>query len=210
MAEVTRVPLRPVSRQSLLMLILGIVIGLAIAGVIAWATMPKGVSVDEVTAGTGANPKADDVVFVNYVGKLENGTEFDRSPPAQYPIPGILPEGAPLPLANMLPGFREAAMKMQKGGKYEVVIPAEKAYGETPPPGSPIPANADLHFEIEMIDFMPMAEAERRFNTMQQIMMQQQGTQGAQGGQGAGAAPQAGAQPASPPAPPPAPPPAGQ
>jgi FKBP-type peptidyl-prolyl cis-trans isomerase FkpA len=199
MAEVTRVPLRPVSRQSLLMLILGIVIGLLIAGAIAWATMPKGVSVDELTAGTGGSPKAEDVVFVNYVGKLDDGTEFDRSQAPPFPIQGILPEGMPLLLSQMLPGFREAAMKMQKGGKYEVVIPADKAYGATPPPGSPIPPNADLHFEIEMIDFMPVAEADRRVQTMQQMMVQQQQQQGAQAGQGAAGAPPPAPQPATPP-----------
>jgi FKBP-type peptidyl-prolyl cis-trans isomerase FkpA len=71
---------------------------------------------------------------------------------------------------------------MQKGGKYEVTIPADKAYGASPPPGSPIPANADLHFDIELIDFMPLPEAERRFQVLQQMMAQQQQQQpGAQG-----------------------------
>jgi FKBP-type peptidyl-prolyl cis-trans isomerase FkpA len=173
MAEVTRVPLKPISRQSLLMLVLGILIGLAIAGGIAWYLAPKGVSVHTVKAGAGDHPKADDVVFVHYVGKLANGTEFDRSQDPQLPIKGVFPEGTPMQLSNMIPGFREALIKMQKGGKYEVVIPADKAYGATPPPGSPIPANADLHFEVEVLDFMPMAEAERRYRVLQQMMAAQ-------------------------------------
>jgi len=174
MAEVTRVPLKPVSTQSLVMLFVGILIGLAIAGAFAWYTAPRGVSVSTVHAGTGAHPKPDDVVFVRYVGKLKNGTEFDRSQDPQLPVKGILPEGTPLPLAQMLPGFRDAVAKMQKGGKYTVVIPADKAYGATPPAGSPIPPNADLHFDIDLIDFMPMAEAERRFHVLQQMMQQTQ------------------------------------
>jgi FKBP-type peptidyl-prolyl cis-trans isomerase FkpA len=173
MAEVTRVPLKPVSRQSLLMLVLGILIGLAVAGGIAWYLAPKGVSVSTVKAGTGDHPKADDVVFVRYVGKLDNGTEFDRSQDPQLPIKGVFPEGTPMQLSNMIPGFREALVKTQKGGKYEIVIPADKAYGATPPPGSPIPANADLHFEVEVLDFMPMAEAERRYQVLQQMMAAQ-------------------------------------
>jgi FKBP-type peptidyl-prolyl cis-trans isomerase FkpA len=173
MAEVTRVPLKPVSKQSLLMLFLGILIGLALAGAFAWFTAPKGVSVHEVAAGTGPHPKPDDVVFVRYTGKLKNGTVFDKSQDPNLPVKGILPEGTPLPLAQMLPGFRDAVVKMQKGGKYEVVIPADKAYGATPPPGSPIPANADLHFEVEVLDFMPMAEAERRYRVLQQMMAAQ-------------------------------------
>lgn len=177
MAEVTRVPIKPISRGSLVMLFLGIVIGLAIAGAFAWATAPKGVDVDVVKAGTGDNPKASDVVFVHYTGKLADGTVFDQSQAIPLPVPGILPEGTPLPLENMVPGFREAALQMQRGGKYTVEIPADKAYGAegrmNPQTGEGVPPNADLTFEIELVDFMPMAEVERRFQQMQQMMAQQ-------------------------------------
>ena len=187
MAEVTRVPLKPVSRGSLLMLFLGIAIGLAIAGAFAWFTAPKGVSVEEVRAGTGDNPAATDVVFVHYTGKLADGTVFDQSQPLPLPVEGILPEGTPLPLENMVPGFREAAMQMQRGGKYTVEIPADKAYGAegriNPQTGEGVPPDADLTFEIELVDFMPMAEVERRFQQLQQMMAQQQAP--AEGGEGA-------------------------
>jgi FKBP-type peptidyl-prolyl cis-trans isomerase FkpA len=187
MAEVTRVPLQPVSRQSLVMLFLGIVIGLAIAGAVAWWVQPKGVSVETVTAGTGDNPQPDDVVFVHYTGRLADGTVFDESQDLALPIEGILPAGTPLPLEGMVPGFREALVQMQRGGKYVVEIPAEKAYGETgrmnPQTGEGVPPNADLTFEIELVDFMPMAEAEERFLRLQQMMMQQQmQQQGAESG----------------------------
>ena len=177
MAEVTRVPIKPISRGSLVMLFLGIVIGLAIAGAFAWATAPKGVDIDVVKAGTGDNPKASDVVFVHYTGKLADGTVFDQSQAIPLPVPGILPEGTPLPLENMVPGFREAALQMQRGGKYKVEIPADKAYGAegrmNPQTGEGVPPNADLTFDIELVDFMPMAEVERRFQQIQQMMAQQ-------------------------------------
>jgi len=178
MAEVTRVPLQPISRGSLVMLFVGIVIGLLIAAAFAWFTAPKGVSVDEIRAGTGDNPAATDVVFVHYTGKLADGTVFDQSQPLPLPVEGILPEGTPLPLENMVPGFREAALQMQRGGKYTVEIPADKAYGAegrmNPQTGEGVPPNADLIFEIELVDFMPMAEVDRRFQTLQQMMAQQQ------------------------------------
>ncbi|OYW45575.1 MAG: hypothetical protein B7Z08_12935 [Sphingomonadales bacterium 32-68-7] len=202
MTEVTRVPLKPISRQSLLMLVLGILIGLAIAGVAAWLSMPPSVSVSTITAGEGDNPKPDDVVFVSYVGKLEDGKEFDRSQNPPWPIPGIMPQGMPMPLANMLPGFRDGLLKMQKGGKYTLFIPAADAYGATPPPGSPIPPNADLTFEIELFDFMPLAAAERRFNVLQQRVQQRQAEQG---GPAAPGAPGTSPAPAPMPAPAPAP-----
>lgn len=178
MAEVTRVPIQPISRGSLVMLFIGIVIGLLIAAAFAWAMAPKGVSIDEVRAGTGDNPTAEDVVFVHYTGKLADGTVFDQSQPLPLPVEGILPEGTPLPLQNMVPGFREAALQMQRGGKYTVEIPADKAYGAegrmNPQTGEGVPPNSDLTFEIELVDFMPMEEVEARFNRLQQMMMQQQ------------------------------------
>lgn len=182
MAEVTRVPLKPISKGSLLMLILGIVIGVALSAAYAYLTVPR-VSVDTVTAGSGDHPKPTDVVFVRYTGKLDDGKVFDQSQDLPLPVQGILPKGTPLPLENMLPGFRDAVVKMQKGGKYVAKIPASMAYGATPPAGSPIPPNADLTFEIELIDFMPMSEAEAKFQQLQRMMMsQQQGAPGAQGG----------------------------
>ena len=198
MAEVTRVPVKPVARGSLVMLFLGILIGLAIAGAFAWFTAPKGVSVDEIRAGTGDSPTASDVVFVHYTGKLADGTVFDQSQPIPLPVQGILPEGTPLPLENMVPGFREAALQMQRGGKYVVEIPSDMAYGAegriNPQTGEGVPPNADLTFDIELVDFMPMAEVERRFQQLQQMMAQQQGAPG-----------EGGAPPAPAPAPAPAP-----
>jgi len=178
MAEVTRVPLQPTSRGSRGLLLLGIVLALLIAGGFAWLTAPQGVTVEEVRAGTGEHPKDTDVVFVHYTGKLADGTVFDQSQPMNLPVQGILPDGTPLPLENMVPGFKEAALRMQRGGKYVVHIPAEKAYGRegrmNPQTGEGVPPNADLTFEIELVDFMPMAEAQRRFAMLQQLMQQQQ------------------------------------
>jgi len=118
------------------------------------------------------------VVFVNYTGKLADGTVFDQSQPAGWPVPGILPEGAALPLETMIPGFKDALLQMQKGGSYTVDIPSELAYGAEPPQGAPIPPNADLVFEIELIDFMSRDEAEERYNRMMQAMQAMQAGQG--------------------------------
>jgi len=192
MTEVTRVPLKPVNKWSVIMLLVGILLGVAGSAGYAYITVPR-VSVDEVRAGTGGNPKPNDVVFVRYTGKLKDGTVFDQSQDLGLPIKGILPEGTPLPLESMVPGFREAAVQMQKGGKYTVFIPASKAYGEqgrmNPQTGEGVPPNADLTFEIEMVDFMPMATAEAKFQQLQQMMMQQQTAPGAPGAPGGAPAP---------------------
>lgn len=199
MAEITRVPIKPISKGSILMLFLGIAIGLAIAGAFAWITQPKGLEVEVIRAGTGTSPKPDDVIFVHYVGKLADGKEFDKSQDPGLPpqLASMLPAGTPLPLAQMIPGFREAALQMQKGGKYEIFIPADLGYGaqgnfnaET---GEGVPANSDLTFEVELVDFMSMEQAQQRFMAMQQMMSQMapEGAPGA-GPPPQGAAPQPG------------------
>ena len=193
MTEITRVPLQPVAKGSLARLWLGVAGAVALAAGIAWLAMPPGVSVDTVTAGTGDSPQATDVVFVKYTGRLEDGTVFDQSQEAGWPIPGILPDGTALPLDQMVPGFRDALMQMQKGGSYTVEIPSDLAYGATPPPGAPIPPNADIRFDVELVDFMTREEAEARYQRMVGMLQQMQGAPGAPGVPGAqapdGAAP---------------------
>lgn len=177
MTEITRVPLRPIGKGSLTKLWLGVAAAILLAGAIAWAAVPGGVEVETLAEGTGSSPTAQDVVFVKYVGKLADGTEFDRSRELPFPTGGLLPEGMPMQIAGVVPGFAEGLLKMQKGGRYRLSIPADKAYGATPPEGSPIPPNADLVFEVELVDFMSEADAQQRFQALQQMMQAQQGGQ---------------------------------
>ena len=74
--------------------------------------------------------------------------------------------------------LRVGLEQMQKGGKYVLTIPAEQAYGAEPPPGSPIPPNADLVFEVEVVDFMSRDDFQARAAALQQMMGQQQGQGG--------------------------------
>lgn len=187
MAEVTRVPLQPIAKGSLWKLWIGVILALMAAGALAWVASPKGVAVSAIEEGSGPSPTETDVVFVKYKGMLPDGTVFDQSQDIPMPLEGFLPEGTPMALDQMIPGFRDGLLKMKKGGKYRLEIPSDKAYGASPPPGSPIPANADLTFEVELVDFMTREDAERRFQMLQQ-MMQMQG-EGAEGGE-QGAAPQ--------------------
>ena len=53
------------------------------------------------------------------------------------------------------------------------------AYGAEPPPGSPIPPNADLTFEIEVTGLMTRADFDQRLQMLQQTMMQGQAGEGA-------------------------------
>src|SRR3546814_20430745 len=96
MAEITRVPIQPIAKGSLTRLWLVVIIAALIGLGIAYVAMPKGVELETLAAGTGPNPGAEDVIFVKYVGKLADGTEFDRSQDIPLPVEGIFPEGNPL------------------------------------------------------------------------------------------------------------------
>ena len=172
MAEVTRVPLQPIAKGSVLKLWLGILAVLLVAAGLAWWAMPKSVEVTELQAGTGNAPNPGDVLFVEYTGKLEDGTVFDASQDAGIPE-GIFPDGVPFPLEEgaSIPGFYQGLQQAREGGKYLIEIPSEMAYGAEPPPGSPIPPNADLTFEIEVTGIMTRADFDQRLQTLQQTMM---------------------------------------
>lgn len=190
MTEITRVPLQPIAKGALTKLWLGVLIAVLLGAGLAWKAVPRGVTVDVVREGTGPSPATTDVIFVNYTGKLADGTIFDQSRDVPLPVEGLFPKGSPLPLGQMIPGFAEGAVKMKKGGKYTLFIPADKGYGadgqKDPQGNEVIPPNSDLTFDIELIDIMPEADFQRRVQVLQQLMQQQQQQQG---GKGAGAAP---------------------
>ncbi len=181
MTEITRVPIKPVAKGSLTKLWIGVVLAVLVGAGVAWSAVPRGLSVSTEVAGTGPNVAKGDVVFVKYKGKLAaTGTVFDESQDIPLPVQGLFPAGNPFPVEEgaTIPGFYEGLQKMQKGGKYTLFIPADKAYGATPPPNSPIPANADLEFDIEVVDIMSRPTFDRNLKILQQAMQQQMGQQG--------------------------------
>ncbi len=181
MTEITRVPLQPVAKGALNKLWLGIVLAVALGGAVAFETRQKGLLVDTLKVGTGAMPTATDYVLVNYVGHLANGKEFDRG------------EHVPIPVQGVIPGFSKALQQMQKGGKYHVFIPARLAYGAQEQRNQQtgevtIPANSDLVFDIDLIDYKSAQDVMRQRMLMQQLQQQMQaGGAGGAGAPGAGA-----------------------
>jgi FKBP-type peptidyl-prolyl cis-trans isomerase FkpA len=177
MTEITRVPLQPIAKGALGKLWLGVVLAVALGGAVAYETRQKGLEVDTVKPGSGASPTQSDFVLVSYVGHLANGKEFDRG------------ERVPIPVQGVIPGFSKALQQMQKGGKYHVFIPARLAYGAQEQRNQQtgevsIPANSDLLFDIELVDYKSGAEVMRQRAMMQQLQRQLQGAGGAGGAPG--------------------------
>ncbi len=82
-----------------------------------------------------------DEVTVQYRGKLQNGTEFDssysRGVPATFRVNGVIK------------GWQEALVLMHPGSKYQLFVPPDLAYGNSPRPG--IPAGSLLIFDVEVV-----------------------------------------------------------
>ena len=110
----------------------------------------KTVQVETVQAGSGPTIKLEDGVLIEYEGRLADGTVFDSSA-GRGPTPMIA--------GQVIPGFAQALTQMQKGGKYKIHIPSDLAYGANPQPGSPIPPNADLDFDVTVVQIVPNAAA---------------------------------------------------
>jgi FKBP-type peptidyl-prolyl cis-trans isomerase FkpA len=93
--------------------------------------------------GTGAMPAATDTVRVHYRGTLADGSEFDSSHKRGQP--------AEFPLNRVIPCWTEGVQRIKVGGKAKLTCPAVIAYGARGTPGGPIPPNATLTFEVELL-----------------------------------------------------------
>jgi FKBP-type peptidyl-prolyl cis-trans isomerase FkpA len=104
---------------------------------------PTGLVFRSLKDGTGAAPKTTDTVKVHYRGTLPNGTEFDSSYKRNAP--------AEFPLDRVIPCWTEGVSRMKVGGKAKLTCPPAIAYGASGTPGGPIPPNATLFFEVELL-----------------------------------------------------------
>jgi FKBP-type peptidyl-prolyl cis-trans isomerase len=106
-------------------------------------TTPSGLKYIEVAPGD-PGAKAGDIVWVHYTGTLTDGTKFDSSRDRGEPIRFTLGR------SEVIKGWDEGVAGMKVGEKRKLIIPPALGYGEK---GSPpkIPANAELHFDVELV-----------------------------------------------------------
>jgi peptidylprolyl isomerase len=121
------------------------VIGTApVVGVLEGAVPASSLVIADIVTGSGDQVAAGATVTVEYCGVgLASGAIFDSS--------WARGEPATFPLAGVITGWQDGIPGMQPGGRRMLVIPADQAYGDTPPPGSGIAPGETLIFVVDMI-----------------------------------------------------------
>ncbi len=99
----------------------------------------------ETQPSDGAEAKPNSTITVNYTGAVAaTGTIFESSLDSGQP--------ATFGLNQVIKGWTQGVPGMRVNGHRRLLIPASLAYAGNPPPGSGIPTNADLVFDIVLLD----------------------------------------------------------
>ena len=106
--------------------------------------LPDGLEYWDIKVGTGEEAKTGDKVKVHYTGWFTNGKKFDSSVDAHQPYTFTVGQG------NVIKGWDEGVAGMKVGGKRQLRIPPELAYGEQGYKNI-IPPNSTLIFDVQLL-----------------------------------------------------------
>lgn len=104
----------------------------------------------ETVKGKGAKPQNGQKVSVNYTGMFLDGKKFDSNVEAQFNH--VVPLQFEIGKKQVITGWDEGLKLMNVGSKGYLLIPASLGYGNRAQ--GPIPANAVLLFEIELLEIL--------------------------------------------------------
>jgi len=121
----------------------------------AVVTMASGMQYLVLQSGTGSVATMQDSVQVHYRGKLVTGEVFDSSIERG--------KASIFPLVSVIPGWRQALLKMKVGDKWEIYLPAKLAYGARSPTKL-IAANSVLIYEINLLSIIGDKRAQNTDN----------------------------------------------
>jgi FKBP-type peptidyl-prolyl cis-trans isomerase len=102
-----------------------------------------GVIINDTVVGSGTEVKNGDLVSVNYILSLSNGTVLQNSKDFGKPFQFTLGAG------QVIPGWEQGFAGMKVGGTRIITIPPELAYGQNQV--GPIPPNSTLVFTVELL-----------------------------------------------------------
>jgi FKBP-type peptidyl-prolyl cis-trans isomerase FklB len=105
---------------------------------------PDGLQYKIIQNGFGRHPNAGDSVDVYYTGKMINGTVFDGTSPG-------LPATFTVAVGRIIAGWVEALQMMRVGDHWQIVLPAQLAYGIKGTPDGGIPPNQALIFDLRLL-----------------------------------------------------------
>jgi FKBP-type peptidyl-prolyl cis-trans isomerase len=130
---------------------------------------------DQLTNNEPRIAQAEDVIVINYSGKLANGTEFDSSYKRGQPfVFGI---------GQVIAGWDEGLIGVKKGDKKTLTITPDKGYGAEDVKGQDgkviIPKNSTLIFDVEVVEVISKEDAEKMI-AQQKAMVEAEGTTTAQ------------------------------
>jgi peptidylprolyl isomerase len=116
-------------------------------------TLPTELVVTDLVEGTGDAAEVGDTVVVNYVGvRSEDGTEFDNSYDRGSPFP------VTIGTTSVIQGWTDGLVGLKQGGRRQLDIPADQAYGDSPQ-GDIIQPGDALTFVVEAVSVYGPAEA---------------------------------------------------
>jgi FKBP-type peptidyl-prolyl cis-trans isomerase len=112
-------------------------------------TLASGLQYKIIKKGTGKSPKPEDTIKCHYKGTTIDGNEFDSSYKRNQP--------AVFQLNKVIKGWTDALQLMKEGGKWELYIPSDLAYGDRQ--AGPIKPGSTLIFEVELISIENVKKA---------------------------------------------------
>ena len=107
-------------------------------------TTASGLQYRDLEVGTGKSPETKQTVTVHYTGRLMDGKKFDSSVDRGQPFKFKIGVG------QVIKGWDEGVATMKVGGKRQLIIPPDLAYGSRGA-GGVIPPDATLDFEVELL-----------------------------------------------------------
>ena len=111
---------------------------------------PTELVVTDITEGTGPAAVSGDTLVVHYVGvRSADGTEFDNS------YDGGTPFSVTIGVGQVIKGWDEGLVGIKAGGRRQLDIPADLAYGDSPPGTDVIQPGDALSFVIDAVTIIP-------------------------------------------------------